>query len=205
MKLAAIITLLITPFLFAEEWAVIDGVSPLEKQELVTIPSFDTDPPNGTPFRIALRDVASKKILDSFLWEGDMGDPHAHKRNRAYWSPEGQYLAVYMRSGRLSSATAYFFVEHGKLIRLTPPDVWQNVLGRFKTTEAGPNGGIAPAEWIDKNHLKVSAFGAADTKEGRIPFHYHGTLKFHGGDGVVPWIQLMNVSPAQNNSESGRR
>jgi len=42
--------------LFREEWAVIDGVSPSERQELVTEPILDTDLPNGTPFRAALRD-----------------------------------------------------------------------------------------------------------------------------------------------------
>lgn len=198
MKLAAIVSAILTSSLIAEEWAVIDGLSPSEKQELVTIPSFDTDPPNGTPFRVALRDTASKEILDSFLWKGDMGDAEAHKSNKAFWSPDGQYLAVYMRSGRLSATTAYFLVERGKLTRLTPPDAWQNVLGRFNTTEAGPNGGISPLGWTDKIHLKVEVIGSADTGEGRVPFHYHAIFQFEGGEGVVPRIRIESAEPAEN-------
>jgi hypothetical protein len=198
MKLAAIISLILTSSLIAEEWAVIDGLSPSKKQELVTIPIFDTDPPNETPFRVALRDTASKEILDSFLWEGDMGDPQAHTRNTAFWSPDGQYVAVYMRAGRLSATTAYFVVERGKLIRITPPDAWQNVLGRFNTTEAGPNGGISPVGWTDKNHLKMEIIGSAETKTGRIPFHFHAVYRFVGGE---PWAFLESVEPAPDNSE----
>jgi len=198
MKLAAIISLILTSSLIAEEWAVVDGLSPSKKQELVTIPIFDTDPPNGTPFRVALRDASSKEILDSFLWEGDMGDPQAHKQNKAFWSPDGQYVAVYMRAGRLSATTAYFVVERGKLIRVTPPDAWQNVLGRFNTTKAGPNGGISPVEWTDKNHLKMAIIGSADTKTGRIPFHFHAVYRFVSGE---PWVFLESVEPATDDSE----
>lgn len=194
---------LIASSVLAEEWSVIDGTSPSQKQELVTIPIFDTDPPNGTPFRIALRDASSKQILDSFLWEGDMGDPNAHKQNKAFWSPGGRFVAVYMRSGRLSATTAYFIVERGKLIRVTPPDAWQNVLGRFKATEAGPNGGISPVAWTDRNRLKVAVIGSAEAESGRIPFHYHAMFKFKGGDGVVPWIRLESVESARDNSEQG--
>ncbi len=198
MKLAAIISLVLTSSLIAEEWAVIEGLSPSRKQELVTVPVFETDPPNGTPFRVALRDTASKQILDSFLWEGDMGDPQAHTRNKAFWSPDGQYLAVYMPAGRLSSSTAYFVVERGKLIRITPPSAWQNVLGRFNTTAAGPNGGISPLEWTDKNQLKVDVIGSADTKSGRIPFHFHAVYRFVDAE---PWVFLQSVEPASDNSE----
>ena len=207
MNIAATISMIImiASSVFAEEWAVIDGTSPLTKQELVTIPIFESDPPNGTPFRIALRDVSSKQILDSFPWEGDMGDPQAHKENKAFWSPEGHYVAIYMRSGRLSATTAYFLVERGKLIRLTPPDAWQNVLGRFNATEAAPNGGISPVVWTDKNHLRVAVIGAAETKGGRIPFHYHAMFRFEGGDGVVPQICLESAEPAKDDSESGPR
>ncbi|MBK1790255.1 hypothetical protein [Persicirhabdus sediminis] len=106
-----------------------------------------------------------------------------------------------MRAGRLSATTAYFIVERGKLTRLTPPDAWQNVLGRFKTTKAGPNGGISPVAWTDKNHLKVAVIGSAETTSGRIPFHYHAIFRFEGGDGVVPWIRLEGAVPAKDNSE----
>ncbi len=203
MKIAATIYIIMASWVFAEEWAIIDGTSPLQKQELVTIPILDSDPPNGTPFRIALRDASSKQILDSFLWEGDMGDPQAHQQNKAFWSPEGQYVAIYMRAGRLSATTAYFIVERDKLIRVTPPDVWQNVLGRFNATKAGPNGGISPVAWTDKNNLRVEVIGAAETESGRIPFHYHAMLRFGGGDGVVPWIRLESAAPAIDNSEQG--
>jgi len=205
MKNIAVITIFAISSLFAEEWAVIDGVAPSKEKELVTIPIFDTDEPNGTPYRVALRDVASKKILDSFLWEGDMGDEHAHKRNKALWSPTGQFVAVYMRSGRLSAATAYFLVDRKKLVRIDPPDAWQNVLGRFNTTEAGPNGGISPIEWTDKNHLKIAIIGAADTDKGRIPFNYNATLRFEGGDGVVPWIRLENANPTNEEANKSEQ
>ena len=170
----------------------IDGMSPSQKHELVTVPKFDSDPLNGTPFRVALRDTTTKQILDSFLWEGDMGDLHAHKQNKAFWSPEGHCVAVYMRSGRLSATTAYFFVENGKLVRVSPPHVLQNVLGRFNTTKAGSNGGISPVKWVDKNHLRVSLRGSAETKDGRISFHYHAMFKFKD-----KWISLESAEPAK--------
>ena len=197
MKMLVFILITLSSVVLGEEWPVADGVSPSKELELVTIPRFDTDPPNETPFRVALRDVSSKEILDSFLWGGDMGDAQAHKRNRAYWSPSGNYVAVYMRSGRLSATTSYFLVEGGKLIPMTAPDAWQNVLGRFNTTEAGPNGGISPVTWTDKNHLRVSVIGSAETADGRIPFHYHALFRFEGGNGVVPWIRLENAKRAE--------
>ena len=196
MRLAVFVFVSMATSLTAKEWPVIDGTSPSGGQELVTIPIFDTDPPNGTPFRIALRDKASKKILDSFLWEGDKSDSQAHLQNRAYWSPGGQYVAVSMRAGRLTTTTAHFLVEHDKLTRMRPPDAWQNVLGRFHTTKAGPSGGISPIAWVDDANLKVAIVGSAETEIRRIPFHFHATLRFHGGSGVVPWIHLESVEPA---------
>lgn len=201
MKIFTVIYVLISSSGFTKEWAVIDGLSPTRKQELVTIPVFEHDEPNGTPFRVALRDAASKLLLDSFLWEGDMGDPQAHKRNKACWSPDGRYVAVAMRTGRLSATTAYFLVEHGRLIRVTAPDVWQKVLGTFKTSKAGPNGGTSPVAWTNKNHLTVCLIGSAETTSGRIPFHDHAIFAFDGGAGVVPSIHLENVEPAKDDSE----
>jgi hypothetical protein len=200
MKRTILALILICTFANAQEWPVLDGACPSKKEELVTIPIFDSDPPNGTPFRIALRDKQSKRVLDSFLWEGDMGDSEAHKQNKAYWSPDGQFLALYMRTGRLSATTAYFLVDRGKLVRVTAPDVWQNVLGRFKATESGPNGGISPVSWTGKNLLNVEVIGSAETTEGRIPFHYHDVMEFVGGQATVPFIYLKSVTPAPDQS-----
>lgn len=200
MKLVAILLVTLAPSLVAEEWAVIDGVAPSKRLELVTLPILDTDPPNGTSFRVALRDVSSKEILDSFPWQGDRGDPQAHKQNRAFWSPDGQHVAVCMRAGRLSATTAYFAVQRGQLIRITPPNVWQHVLGRFGATEAGPNGGISPVAWTDRNHLRVAVTGSADTKTGRIPFHFQAVYRFVD---AAPWAFLESVAPAMDASGQG--
>ena len=203
MNIFALIALtILSPISVRAEWPVVDGVSPDGSLEFVTIPIFETDPPNGTPYRIALKDKIDGKLLDSFLWEGDMGDATAHRENKAFWSPNNRFVAIYMRSGRLSSTTAYFMTVDKQLTRLRPPDVWQNILGRYKTTEYGPNGGISPIAWRTENELVVEAFGSADTPEGRIPFHYEAVIQFEGDRNVVPYTNLLEARP-KNTSEQG--
>jgi hypothetical protein len=184
----------------AKEWPVIDGVSPTREREFVTIPIFTTDPPNGSPFRVALRAKKTQEILDSFLWEGDMGDENAHKLNKAFWSPDGKFVAISMRTGRLSSNAKFFFVENGKLNRLQEPNLFKNILNQLGATEGGPNGSIAPIKWIDNKQLKVEVIGSAETNTGRVPFHFHAILEIDLGKGIVPTIQLKSIVEATSES-----
>jgi len=177
------------------EWPVIGGLAPSKTQELVTISAFASDSPNGTPYRIALRDVKTRRVLDSFLWNGDVGDPQAHNQSKSFWSPDGRCLVLSTRAGRLSVATTYFLVENGKLFRMNEPNIWEKIRALLKANELGSNRGISPLFWIDRNHLKIVVIGDATNASGRSPFQFNAILEFSGGNGQAPLLGLKNLLP----------
>ena len=196
MKTTAII-LVLSAMMFlvcsAEEWLVDGGSSPKAGFEIWMIPALPTDDRNGSPYRIAFRDPTNKKIAASFLWNGDITDAQFPKETRALWSPNGKFVAIHIRGGRLIDITEVYFVSREFIEPVRLPDFHQNILGRFKAVESGPNGGDSPLRWLTDSDLLLSACGSARIPGGGNDYDFLVTVRLFGETNSTRGAQLIKL------------
>lgn len=95
---------------------------------------FETDPANENPYRIAIRDKTTLKILGSDVSSIDMVTAGAARETTATWSSDGKNIVFEMQCDRRSKTIqAYIIDREGQRIeKANLPDYLQNMLGRLK-------------------------------------------------------------------------
>jgi len=139
----------------AGEIRVEGGKSPNGHYEVVLL----TDRPyaseiDGAP-GVVLRVAATKAVISSFVWPGDVGDPQAPGQTKANWNSDGSHVALTIRAGRLSPSTDVYSVSAKGLIALPFAPLPKEIQERYFSAERPVNGGTVFERWLDKRTIQM--------------------------------------------------
>jgi hypothetical protein len=110
-----------------------DSTSPSGQFYASVIPILPTDPLNGNPYRIAVRESKTGKVLGSTISEIEMTDPMSVRETTVIWTRTGNFVAFLMPSDRRTRVSRVFYVDskHERATPVSIQDYFQNMLGRI--------------------------------------------------------------------------
>jgi len=114
-----------------------DSMSPDGRLYASVIPILDTDPQNENPYRIAVKDLTTGRILGSTISDIEMTDPASVRETKVIWTKTGNFVAFLMPSDRRTRVSKVFYVDskHGRATPVQIQDYFQNILGRINQVE----------------------------------------------------------------------
>jgi hypothetical protein len=193
-----LLTLLSTSLLLQSAWSQEDLFKPDESaspdgQFYASVVSIlPTDPQNENPYRIAVRESATGKIIGSAVSDIEMTDPNSLRETRVIWTETGNFVVFLMPSDRRTRVSKVFYIDskHGRALPVRIQDYFQNMLGRIDRVEP-PEFYFESVSPLKGDLIRIEV--SAGSRDPQFSLQADATIELVGDPHSEPFGKLTSV------------
>lgn len=173
-----------------------DSTSPGGQFYASVIPILPTDPQNGNPYRIAVRDAKTGKVVGSIISEIEMTDPSSVRETTVTWTRTGNFVVFLMPSDRRTRVNRVFYIDskHECAIPVSIQDYFQNMLGRIDQV-APPEHYFEKIFALDDDSLRIEV--SAGSRDPQYSLLADAVIQLIGDPNSAPSGKITSIKIKQ--------